>query len=290
MTKLNYCRKHYFGNKPEGPCPDCGLVCAGREPTKEDCEMATYRNLKGFQPDVPSDDDYVFGAALPMQVLQENGSWRYWLPVTEFQDMNDIEPSACVSFTVLNCVEILIKKQYGISTNWSDRYLAAISDTTRAGNTPRKVIDTLRKKGVVDQDSWGFDGTIDSFEKFYQKPPSALIGIAREFLEDWEVSYEEVPHDQISEALKTSPLLLSVAAWFEYKDGHYYRPDGVQDNHATTLVGETSDHWIVFDSYPPNIKYYKKVKPLACKRFRVTRRENKPNWLADLFKRLFFWL
>src|SRR3990167_4962175 len=88
----------------------------------------------------PQKEDYIFGASpLPYEELQPDGDWTSFLPYKEIQNLNGIEPYACVSFTILNCVEILIKRKYGKDTNWADRFLAANSGTKEGGNSPNVV-------------------------------------------------------------------------------------------------------------------------------------------------------
>ena len=208
----------------------------------------------GLRLDEVKDEDYgsqKLGAVLPFETLQEDGDWSSFLPVKEYQNLNSVEPYACVSFTLLNCVEILIKRQYGEERNYSDRFMAAVSGTKEGGNSPNVVCEFLRKIGVVPQELWPFDSSINTFEKFYAPIPPKLYELAHEFNREWEFKHEFVPstHEAISQAIKCSPLLISVSAWFE-KDGIYYRPEGMTDNHATTMVYEREgDFRRVFDSY-----------------------------------------
>lgn len=251
--------------------------------------MDTANKNYGFQFDEPNGEDFVLGFGLPYEVLQEGGDWSFWLPQKEFQNLNGIEPSACVSFTTLNCVEILIRKKYGEERNYSDRFLAAISGTTSSGNTPKKVADALRHAGVARQEDWPFNKHVDSFEKFYAPLPEGVRELALEFIEEWDFGYEIVPanHGAISAALKTSPLLISFSAWFE-KDGLFYRPEGMRDNHATTLFREDpGSHRTVFDSYDNHIKNLRwQDVPMAVKRFTIKKRVGEPKhkcWLLALF-------
>lgn len=206
----------------------------------------------GLKLDKQEPQDYVFGAVLPTEILQQDGDWSDHLPVKEFQNLNGVEPYACVSYTLLNCVEILIKRKYGVEKNYSERFLAAISGTKEGGNSPKTVAEFLRKIGVVPQEIWPFDTSIDTFEKFYSPVPAKIYQIAEEFRKEFDFKYEFVPsnHTSITRALKSSPLLISVSAWFENDKGQFYRPDGMTDNHATTLFVEKEGEYMrVFDSY-----------------------------------------
>lgn len=227
----------------------------------------------GFKKDVIRvGEDYVFGGLLtkiPQEVLQPDGDWTPYLPKKELQNLNAIEPYACVSFTLLNCIETLIKKQYNEDVNYSDRFLACISGTKEGGNSPNTVSEFLRKIGVVPQEVWPFDETITSFTKFYEKVPPKLYELAREFNEKWEFKHEFVPNNSelIRQALQSSPLGISVPAWYE-RNGKYYRPDGVEDNHFTTMFKKDT----VFDSYDSVIKELEPMSHSVIKRFYVRKK------------------
>lgn len=255
----------------------------------------------GFKLDVPKPEDYVLGGfmALPKEVLQPDKNWQDFLPVKEYQNLNNIEPYACVTFTILNAIEILIKRKYGLDRNYSDRFLAAMSGTREGGNSPNSVAQYLHSEGVVLQEVWPFDQNIDSFEKFYSPVPPELIELAKEFLNEFDFKYEKVPSnpESISEALTYSPLLISVSAWFE-RDGKYYKPEGFIDNHATTLIYEReNDFRRVFDSYADNeddpaLKDLEwQALPMQAMRFFISKKEKKTsckqkikNYFWEIFK------
>ena len=69
--------------------------------------------------------DYIFGSVLspvPFEELVPDGDWTPYLPVTEAQKLYGVEPYACVPFTILNAVEILIFRKYGLIRNYADRF------------------------------------------------------------------------------------------------------------------------------------------------------------------------
>lgn len=242
----------------------------------------------GLKLDAQKPEDYVFGASLPFEQLQFDGDWTVFLPMTEFQDLNGIEPYACVTFTILNCVEILIKRKYGLDVNYSDRFLAYASGTKEGGNSPHIVCEFLRKIGVVTEDKWPFNADITSFEKFYEPLPPKLYELARDFTEQWDFRHEFVQNDDasISKALQCSPLLVSVSAWYQNEDGLFYRPEGIVDNHATTLVYERQNEFRrVFDSYDkPYIKDLRwQDRPMQIKRFWIQKKAfTKLSWWRRL--------
>lgn len=232
--------------------------------------------------------DYVFGGVLsaPYEVLQEDANWADFLPVEEAQNLNGIEPYACVAFTILNCIEMLIKRKYGEERNYSDRFLAAISGTKEGGNSPQTVAEFLRKAGVVKEEEWPFSLDINTFDKFYAPLPPKLLELARKFNEEWDFKHDYVPStlEAIGKALKSSPLGISVAAWHR-KGGIYVKPAGLVDNHFTVLyaLGENKE---IFDSYDHFLKEYDiDAKHSVIKRFYITKKAKGPWW-----KRFINWL
>lgn len=250
----------------------------------------------GYKPSIVKDESHIFGVASspPFPVVQPSGDWSEYLVVKEFQNLNGIEPYACVIFTMLNCIEILIKKKYGIEINLADRFLAFCVDTrSQGGCSPDVACEFLRKIGVPPQDVWPFDTTIDTSDKFFTKPEQKIFDIAKEFIEEWDFKHKFVPsnHDSITAALTCSPLLFSVAGWFVNADRIYYRPDNMGDNHATTLFYQRIGQFRrVFDSYDnPALKDYRwSDLPQEVKVFFIEKKvkATKENWLVQFLKSL----
>lgn len=234
--------------------------------------------------DYPQQGDYVetkLGGSSPLssKILQEDMDWTPFLPNKELQNFGIIEPYACVAFTILNCVEILAKKQYNEDVNYSDRFLAAISGTKEGGNSPHVVAEFLRKVGVVPQELWPYDETIASFEEFYKPIPPKLYELAREFNKKWDFKHSFVEPELIDEALKRSPLLISVYAWRQQGD-IYIKPSGVIDNHATTYVKRKTNSRLVFDTYDSILKDVDlNHVPTIIKRFELVKKTNSKCWL-----------
>ena len=230
----------------------------------------------GLKLSVPKGEDYIFGSSLPIKQINLSGDWTNYLPSREFQDTGGFEPYACVSYALLNCVETLIKFKYGEEVNYSDRFMASVSGTEEGGNDPQIVCEFLRKIGVVKEDIWSMTG-ITSFDEYYKALPPKLYELAQEFNTRWDFKHEYVPSDPnaIAKALTCSPLLVSVPAWFLNSNGRYYRPFGMQDNHATTLFYESDDNFRrVFDTYDsPCIKDLEwDVIPMVVKRFTIEKK------------------
>lgn len=211
----------------------------------------------GFIPEELTETDYVFGAGSPLikKVLAEDGQWTDYLPADEKQQGRTIETMACVSFSLLNCLEILAKKKGFGDWNKSDRYTAVNSGTSRNGNSQSKVIDSVRKiDGSVDESLC--PSFVDNFNwgQFYTPIAKDIKDKGITFLNDYEVGYEAVWANttSIKEALRYSPVWAAGYAWVE--SGGLYRSYGGA-NHAFVIVGYVSgSHWIVYDSYKIFIK------------------------------------
>jgi len=228
----------------------------------------------------PTETDYIFGGGkLGDLPLNPSGDWSDYLPPNEIQNLNGIEPYACVSFATLNCVEILERKLYGATRNWADRFLATMSGTKeRQGNSPQQVSETLKSKGCPQERHWTFDETINTYEKFYADIPENIKTLALEFKAEYSFGHEYVPSNAqaLMEALKYSPVALSVYAWVKDENGLYYRPQGTSDTHLTVCYGyEEGKCWKIYDSYLDNGGCRKKLRwdalPQQAKRFTLNR-------------------
>lgn len=200
--------------------------------------------------------DFVLGSygSLDGEIYQPDGQWDDFLPQDEFQNLNGVEPYACVSYSTLNCIEILIRRQFGEDHNYSDRFLAAVSGTAeQKGNSLQRVTEALRHAGVPAQSTWPFDTLVTTFEKFYAPIPDAVRVLALEFLSTFDYKHEYVPCDpsSLKTALRYSPLNIATYAWLQDgTTGLYYKPAGYPDNHSPVLYGYVEgQYWKIFDSY-----------------------------------------
>jgi len=229
----------------------------------------------GFKPDLPDQQDFVFGYSLPFELLQKNSDWTDYLPVKERQNKG-FETYACISFGTLSIAEALIKRKYGIEENFSDRFLAVASETKRGGNSPKKVYKALKDKGVVSEEDYLFNA--ETFKDFYAPIPNKIKKLAKEFTDKYEFRYEIVPDNNkaIQEALKCSPLGISVSAWYRRGDG-YYKPKNARDNHFTVLY-KLDDKKRIFDTYEPFLKDYDlNANHSVIHRYWIQKRRKKKN-------------
>lgn len=261
----------------------------------------------GFIEDKIKDTDYILGGfQIPVNVLQEDGSWLDYLPIRERQLKQGVETQSCVTFATLNVVEILIKRLFDKEENYSDRYLSIASETTPVGNSPSKVADTLRKvSGCINEDLLPFSEDIKTWEDYYSpKPlPENLKRKGKKWLSKYSFKYERVfrggtlkeKQEKLKEGLFYSPLGVSVYAWAE-RNGMYYKPEGVRDTHYVVLVGyKQGEYWLVFDSYPASDGIF--LKKLEwdfdfgmAKRYFIEKQSVKKNWWRRFINFLKRWL
>lgn len=201
----------------------------------------------------PTEQDYKQHGPVRLggAVLVPDGQWDGLVPIDEVQNLA-MEPYACTAFGTLNCIEALERQEFGTTSNWSDRFLAWISETKVGGNDPHKVAETLRKKGTVPEIDWPYTSEINTWEKFYLTPPyeievKAQVKFRGKF--DFGHEWKDTDPDSMMEALKYSPLAVDVYAWSPKNAKGYYTRQG-QSGHWTMIYGYVKDkYWKCFDSY-----------------------------------------
>jgi len=183
-------------------------------------------------------------------------NWTKYLPTTEKQRFGSLETMACVSFSALNALEILIKHRTRKEVNLSDRFLAKMSDTTRNGNWLHKVAETVRKSGLLLEKDWKVTKP-HTWDNYYREIPEEKKVEALKDLESLYFSHEWVHENDFRKELKDSPLQVTVNAWIRNTDDIYFNTENKQ-NHAVVLICYEGDNPIIFDSYAP---YIKKLTP-----------------------------
>lgn len=205
----------------------------------------------------PLKKDYKIGASpIVEEVLQENGCWDDYLPEVEKQKRYGGEDKmACVTFSALNTLEILHKRKYNVEKNWSDRFTAKISGTTKTGNNLRNVAESIRKDGLVDEKDWGWE---ESWDEYYKEIPNEIKQKGKDFLNNYLINYEWVPDvspSSLVSALKYAPLQV-VVYWNAVDDDELYFADRKHaGNHAVSLYGYIPGYcWKIFDHYDQYLK------------------------------------
>lgn len=205
----------------------------------------------------PRIQDYILGSGSPVkkEVLQADGDWTNYLPSMEKQNGVYMDSMACVTFSALNCIESIMLRKFNECHNFSDRFIAKLSGTTKNGNSFVNVADTIRKIGLIEEEGWVYPNQRRTppftWDDYYSDIPASLMEEAKKFLSQYEISYEWVAVGDFEEALKYGPIQVAVKAWYDKdKDGIYESPSDAKINHGTELVKKDT----VFDSYEPGIK------------------------------------
>lgn len=216
------------------------------------------------------DSDYI-GGTLPYIVENPTGDWTSYLPLGEWQRIDNVDLMACVTFSALNVLETLYYFKTGQRRNFSDRFTAKMSGTTLQGNYLYLVADSVRKDGLVDESDWSApdDTTWDSY---YADIPQAVKDKAKDFLKDWIVQYEfiDVTRESLLYHLKQSPVQVVIPG------------------HAIMNFYTEVDVYHYFDSYEPFVKERTDGFVTALK-YVMTKKDMKPDLqeIAILYKTVF---
>jgi len=218
---------------------------------------------------------------LSAEVLQENGQWDDFLPVYEAQSNQYFDTMHCFVYGTLNCLETLLKRKYGYEDNYSERFTGVRSGASTNGGSPHNASESIRKDGVIPQKDLDFTSDIRTWWQFSSPRPMTVSLLAKgqewlkthsyshdwvsnpvSFLNRWNKNYRSSVIDGMKEALKYSPLGVSVNAWKKRKNivnGQemelYYKNVGDVDNHWLECFGGVEPlYWNVYDHYDQTFK------------------------------------
>jgi len=220
----------------------------------------------------PAPTDYIMGGKTGIAEVERiaDGFWGDYLPTNEKQHNYSFDTMSCTTFSALNICEIqmnwLIRNNFlslkqiewlnknGYmdnkgNINFSDRFTAIMSGTTKQGNYFTAVWDSIRKDGLLPDSDLPFDG--NTWDEYHDKSKitDAMKEKAKKILDiltaqyEW-VCYDEVPafsEDQISaceKALKQAPIHIGIP---------------VPASHAITLYGLRNNKVNLLDHYSPFI-------------------------------------
>ncbi len=213
--------------------------------------------------------DFRFGSEqLAGTPLRDDGDWRDFLPPEEQQRRYGIESSACYKEAQQHTIATIQEEQFDLP---DQDYAARFNDQDNAtpqGGSPINAADSFRHDGLIPEYMLPFSEDITSwseFNSFKGGDEIACVRAGQEWLKKWLPQYDivftkyesvEEKYRKIREALKYSPLPVSVTAWWrDAKTGYYIKPKGMDDGHLVELVHvDEENKATIFDTYPPFIK------------------------------------
>ena len=234
--------------------------------------------------------DFVAGAetGVAAPILEPLGQFDLYLPDEESQWKNLLDSYACVTFSALNCLEILFNRklargefsaeqvaflknegyidQQTNKINFSDRYTAKMSGTSKNGNSLGVVGDSIRTlHGLIPEKEWAWpEGLTDSmpldqkWATYYAEIPAELIAKGKRFLEHFVIKYQWVlvgtgDATKIKSSLTQGPIQIAAAVCSPWNSTEAMPPIpacACSTQHATTLYGFHDDGVLKdFDHY-----------------------------------------
>ena len=157
----------------------------------------------------------------------------------------------------------LLEKGYivGGKVEFSDRFVAVNSSTTREGNSIKAPLDAVRKFGLIPKsklpaESWmGFDDYHDK-----NKITIELFELGMEFTRRFFINYERGNESAFEELLKRDLLLTGGHAWPSPQNGEYPRTE-LGPNHSFMIWKRP--RYFAFDNYLDEGKQNDWIKKLA---------------------------
>jgi len=231
--------------------------------------------------EAPRPLDYVYGAetGIPEKlIINVSGDWTKHLPTNERQKLSGFDVLACVSFSAANVLEILFNyhlknklftlqqerflKLAGYidkegNVNFSDRFIAKVSGTTKNGNSLWRVWDAIRAHGLVPENEWPFTKQQTDWESYYAEIPDSVKARGTQFKAFFDIRYEwaiitpqPASIDIFKKLLQYSPIQVATAVCRPWDIAEPIQACGLGAGHATTIYG-TTETYEVYDHYNP---------------------------------------
>ena len=118
---------------------------------------------------------------------------------------------SCVSFSAINSIETQEKFLTGQQVNYSDRWIAKMSGTTKEGNRLDKVAEAIRTYGLVLESSYPTPSEDYTWDEYHAEInpilKTKLLTEGQNWLTKWDIKYEETGITILSlqKQLKQSP-------------------------------------------------------------------------------------
>ena len=228
--------------------------------------------------------DYIAGTIPYKEVCND---WTQFLPFGEKQHSVYFDTMACVTFSALNIIEIQLNQllfkglipQDAIKFfsdegyllngqfNFSDRFTAKMSGTTKEGNYLQAVWNSVKHDGLLPEKDWNYPRIqrtpVFDRDDYYKEIPQELKDKALKALNYLEFAYEWLIEGKITEysstdlemlktELKQAPLHLA-APTCNWGDGVIEPCGKTRATHATTIF-KINDYVHDYDHYDPFVK------------------------------------
>ena len=208
----------------------------------------------GLIQELKSISEYILGKSIvPYIQYNQKGDWTDFLPQYESQSPY-YETFGCSVWGTQNQIETFMKFLYGTEYNFSENFTYLLTPVDpKKGADPQKVYDCVRTYGLIDNALLSVPKTLAAFcdkkritEKMYQEGKKWLY--LHEVKHEWLWSKRPENYiDVIKDALKTSPIAVSVSAWF-YENGKFV-DNNTPNNHWCVCYNIDDDGIHIFDSY-----------------------------------------
>jgi len=157
--------------------------------------------------------DYIAGVNSPIvyETRIPNGDWTPYAWNDEPQSSPEGDSMSCVTQSAINSIETQEFFMTGRKVNYSKRWIAKMSGTTRQGNYLNKVCDTIRKYGLVLDSNYPTPADF-TFDQYYADiNPDLLAKLTAEgqiWLQKWGLAYEflQVSDPNLDYHLKHAPI------------------------------------------------------------------------------------
>lgn len=210
-------------------------------------------------------EHYRFGSNNAGDIIREDGDFRDFVP-PEYKQNRKIESSACYKLANLNLIATIQEEEFGLPDQVYSPRFNDQDGATEQGGDPLKFADSVRELGLIPEGMLPFSEDINTFEKFnsFVGGNKRLCEIAgKQFLKKWKVNnyivFEKdedvkVKYKKLREALKRSPVAISVDAWID-ENGIYVKDKSSRDNHLTLCVYlDEQNRPYFWDTYEPFLK------------------------------------
>lgn len=179
-------------------------------------------------------EDYMDCATrAPINILAAKFTYRYRLQQFLAENRQWLEDNGYVKANIRNELDI----------DFSDRFIAILSGTTREGNSFKSPLETIRKCGLIPKEMLPHVGM--TFDEYHDKAciTTRMFDLGKEFARRFTINYEQV--SDIKSALNLDEIEVGGFAWPPEVNGVFGRIDTPM-NHAFKVI---APEYTAFDNY-----------------------------------------